>query len=48
MIDSDPIGEDPNYTWRWNDKVQLRALYKEAEALIRNKDSSTRPTVSDR
>jgi WD40 repeat protein/tetratricopeptide (TPR) repeat protein len=48
MIDSDPIAEDPNYTWHWNDKVQLRALYKEAEELIRKKDSSTRPTVSDR
>jgi tetratricopeptide (TPR) repeat protein len=48
MLDSDPIAEDPNYTWRWNDKVRLKALHKEAEELIRNKDLSTTPTVSDR
>jgi hypothetical protein len=48
LIDNDPIAEDPHYTLRWNDKVQLRILYNEATALIRNKASSASSEVSGR
>jgi len=47
-IDNDPIEEDPHYTWHWNDIVQLRILYKEATALIRNGTPSAAPDVSNR
>jgi WD40 repeat protein len=47
-IDSDPIEEDPHYTWHWNDIVELRVLYKEADELLKSKSSPTSPAVSNR
>jgi tetratricopeptide (TPR) repeat protein len=47
-INNDPITADPHYDWRWSDVLQLRVLHAEATGLIRNKDLSTTPTVSDR
>ncbi|MBV9491355.1 MAG: tetratricopeptide repeat protein, partial [Verrucomicrobia bacterium] len=34
LVSSDPIFDDPNWTWDWNDVFQLKLLYKEAQDLI--------------
>ena len=34
LIDHDPIKLDPNWTWSWSQKLQLRLLYSEASELI--------------
>ena len=36
LIESDPIARDPNYQWYWRDIAGLKALYQEAEMLIKH------------